>query len=357
MSTIHNSLLSNKENTSEVFSEQELELELEPIESGEPTEESQDQDQNDQGSGGSDQGDGNGDVGTGGIEGVEQANEQETIPSTFFSAMAYSIEAYLEAIEAQQESALMNIELYSQQVEQQQKTTGVLADNVRERLMNEAKKMFAEAIVTGISAGISAGQAGYGFKKSMEINPKLSKASLERDNLQWNMDNRKNPASIHGNPPPRGGARSNSGTDPVGDALTDAKLDYKSHSTDPDLPSDYRHGLDPRETMEYDRGMRDAIHAADHKIAGYHSELQTAMTKFQVYAEIGKSAAQALGSTYKGFVEQWNAELDWSKTHLENVKELLSSVIQQIQGRISSTSRGALDGVESLRNAIRQFQG
>ena len=62
----------------------------------------------------------------------------------------------------------MNIDLYVDQVVQQQETTTSLATTVREKIQLEAKKMMTEAYVSFATAGISLVQAGASYKANSE---------------------------------------------------------------------------------------------------------------------------------------------------------------------------------------------
>jgi hypothetical protein len=354
MSTIYN-LTPGVAKTEEVFSEPELERELEEMQGEESTEKLTDQDgQNGGSGGGSEGGDSNPDMATGAVEGVEESKEQETIPSTFFSAMAYSIEAYLSAIEAQQDAALMNIDLYVDQVVQQFETTVTLADTVRKRIRLEAEQMFTEAMVSFATAGISLGQAYHSYTVSSEVGPQLTPAMTARDNLQSNYTHMNQPTALHGVAPAPSVRVMNPGSDEIGIARKAAAAKPATSQAD---AADRGRGFNNDDHVEYSRAIKDDLNAADHKISGLHSQMQTGITKGQIWGEIFKSSAQGAGSMVRAGYQDQIAEKDFDKTFLENTKDLISSLIQQIQGRISSSSKGSLDGIDTLRNAIRQFQG
>lgn len=350
MSTIYNST-PTAGNTEDVFGEQELERELEETQQGgESTEKMTDQDgQN----GGSSDGDSDPDMTTTTVEGVEGSNEQETIPSTFFSAMAYSIEAYLSAINAQQEAALTNIDLYVDQVKQQFETTKSLASTIRAKIRAEAKQMFIEAYTSIATGAISAAQAGMSAYETRKITRPLNDATTERHNLQTHYDNMQKPKTMLADTKAPG--RVKAGADPVGHSLREAAARpadvIKHKGADGDM------GFGNAEHADYGRRLKDGVYAADHRISGLHSQMQTATTKLSIYAEILKSAAQATGSMLRAGIQEQIGDLESNRTYLENARDLISSLIQQIQGRVSSSSKGALDGIDTLRNSIRQFQG
>lgn len=360
MSTIYNSIPSVP-NTEDVFEqEQELERELEETQGNESNENVTDQDGSNEGgsSGQSDKDDsGMTSQGAEGVEGVN-AEEQETIPSTFFSAMAYSIEAYLAAIEAQQESALANIDLYVGQVQQQFETTKSLASVIREKIKLEADKLMADAAVAFATAGISGVQTYGTYRATKDFTKPFADANRERTNLQSNLDAMKPATSVHGRVPPA--KTLSGGLDPVMDARrTAAKTPANNAGQGADQldAKGNARPLSAKQREEYSRMVKDDINAADHRIAGLQSARQAAITSVQIYAELLKSVAQGAGAAVKSGYENEIAKLEENRTYLETAKDLIGSLIQQIQGRISSASKGSLDGIDSLRQTIRQFQG
>lgn len=346
MSTIYNSTPSVGK-TEDVFSEQELERELEETQGEEPTEKMTDQDGE---NGGSGQGDGEPGMAANATGGVEGSEEQETIPSSFFSAMAYSIEAYLSAIDAQQEAALMNIDLYVDQVHQQQETTGSLAKTVRQKIRHEAQKMMVEAYTSFATVTISIGQGWNTGRVQNNYAKDLGPARTARTNLELNRNNMSPPiiAATRSADP---NVTVKNCPDRVGFALKDAEVSPANGS----VGADQKYGLDPVEYKEYSARIENRINAVDHKISGLQSDMQSSITYWQVWGEAAKSLIQGGGAAWKGSIDMEISELEFDRTYLENCKDLMSSLIQQIQGRISSSSKGSLDGIDTLRNAIRQL--
>lgn len=339
----------------DLSSERELEQEggLEETLEGEQTEQLTDQDGSNGGGGasdgGSEQGHSDSEVSTIAMTEVsETENSQETIPSTFFSAMAYSIEAFLNAIEAQQTAALMNIELYVDQVMQQQETAVALAGTIRQKFKLDAKVIMMDAVMSFVTAGISVGQVGGQYLYTKGLADQISDAHTERTNLTSNLDNlRPTSYAVDGT----GGASTPMRPDAVMGARTEAKT--RPHSA----ANPVERGLHQSERNQLARDLKDDINAVDHRISGLNATRQHYNSMFQIGAEIVKSTIQgALGIEKANFTKKIG-EVEFNRTMYENVKDLISSLIQQIQGRISSSSKSMLDGVDTLRNAIRQFQG
>jgi len=362
--TVSNYVTPSASMNEEYMPEQELEQEgmLEEALEREPTEESADQDDGDAagnggGSGGGsdsgEAGDGDGDaeISMSATGEVGNSEEQTTIPSTFFSAMAYSIEAFLAAIEAQQASALMNIELYTDQVKQQQEVSVSLAGVIREKFKLEAKEIMMDAVMNFVTAGVTIGQTGFQHVMTKGIANEISTEQGKLSTLRDNYNNTGSPLTIAGN-------RGQTQVEPVRpDRLNQARRDAETFPVTGRTGADARNGLNKTETDLYQRMVKDDMNAKEMKISGLQQQRQMWMTYTQFGSEIIKQSVQGGINVVKSGIRTTIGEVEFTRSLYEHTKDLIGSLIQQIQGRISSSSKSMLDGVESLRSAIRQFQG
>jgi len=318
-----------------------------------------------------------------GEDGEWTVTENAKVPATFFSALAYSVEAFLAAADAQKESMLMQNQLYCDQAVRQSSLMSSIAQTIKESAKEQAKVHYMSAINAmvsgslGIVQGIGTGLVG-GIKVPFtdgkkviggDYNDRISKATERRDNIESYMSkiDRGN-TTLHGKaakqlPPP----------DDIRKNLTvaDVELHCRTNAWNKewDKPGAVRplaKGLDQRDydmqwkAQNLGSDYKDAVHRLKDDYNAASNDLNTLQMQkdgqirtVQMIVDMLKNVGQAATSWLSGVAEERKGEIDAYKAVLDSVKELLTSFLQQVQNRMSSAEKGMSDEIDKLSRAIQ----